>query len=77
MVITTDIPEVLHAVHPPRVLALQRPAALCADDTPMAPVLVHAIQAARIEGTVVLLQPTSPLRELQDVTAALETLIGG
>ena len=77
VVITTDIPEVLHAAHPPRVLALQRPADLCADDAPMAPVLVHAIQAARIEGTVVLLQPTSPLRELQDVTAALERYASG
>ncbi len=77
VVISTDIPELLNADHPAGVRALQRPQALCADDAPMAPVLVHAIESAGINGTVVLLQATSPLRVVEDVTAALARYASG
>jgi CMP-N-acetylneuraminic acid synthetase len=55
-----------------------RPAALAADDTPMLPVLQHAVaeMAARqvIAETVVLLQPTSPLRRADHIDAAVSLL---
>jgi N-acylneuraminate cytidylyltransferase len=77
VLITTDIPDVLSAEHPPRVQAVRRPAELCTDDTPMAPVLVHAIQSAGVVGTLVLLQATSPLRTAQDIAAALDLYAAG
>jgi CMP-N-acetylneuraminic acid synthetase len=44
-----------------------RPAHLAADDTPMLPVLRHAVEALEADGwipeIIVLLQPTSPLRQ--------------
>lgn len=55
-----------------------RPAALAADDTPMLPVLQHALAEVRRGGwapdAVVLLQPTSPLRRAEHVDAAIELL---
>jgi N-acylneuraminate cytidylyltransferase len=56
-----------------------RPAELAADETPMAPVLRHAlatIEAAEGEpyDFLVLLDPTSPAREPGDIGAALELL---
>jgi CMP-N,N'-diacetyllegionaminic acid synthase len=50
-----------------------RPPALAQDDTPMLPVLQHALTA--LGGgfdTVVLLQPTSPLRRAEHIDAALD-----
>jgi CMP-N,N'-diacetyllegionaminic acid synthase len=56
-----------------------RPEALAGDDTPMVPVLQHAL--ASVEQTeqtsfdyVILLDPTTPAREPLDVTNALERL---
>ncbi len=77
VLISTDIPEVLTASHPPGVQALQRPAELCGDEVPMAPVLLQVLQAAQVQGPVVLLQATSPLRQVADVQAALQTLATG
>lgn len=56
-----------------------RPPELAADDTPMAPVIAHALATVEaMEGSgydaVVLLDPTSPAREPEQVTAALEML---
>jgi CMP-N,N'-diacetyllegionaminic acid synthase len=56
-----------------------RPAELAQDDTPMIPVLQHALrEAERINecqyGSVLLLDPTSPGRLPEDVTKALEML---
>jgi CMP-N,N'-diacetyllegionaminic acid synthase len=54
---------------------LMRPSLLAADDTPMLPVLQHAIEAMRAGGfttdIVVLLQPTSPLRRAEHIDAAV------
>ena len=55
-----------------------RPEALAADDTPMLPVLQHALAEVRRQGfepdAIVLLQPTSPLRRAEHVDAAIELL---
>ncbi len=55
-----------------------RPAALAADDTPMLPVVRHALDALAADGwvadIVVLLQPTSPLRRAEHVRDAVTML---
>ncbi len=77
VLISTDIPDILAAQLPPHVHALQRPPELCGDAVPMAPVLLHALQAAHVQGPVVLLQATSPLRRVSDVHQALDQLSSG
>jgi CMP-N-acetylneuraminic acid synthetase len=55
-----------------------RPAELSQDDTPMAPVLRHALDRLAADGwtpdIVVLLQPTSPLRRPEHIVDAVEML---
>ena len=55
-----------------------RPAELSQDDTPMLPVIQHAVQELSARGWtpefVVLLQPTSPLRRPEHVREAVELL---
>jgi CMP-N-acetylneuraminic acid synthetase len=77
VILTTDIPEVLSASYPLAVQTIQRPPALCGDAVSMAPVLSHALQAAACEGTVVLLQATSPMRQASDIQAALHVFASG
>lgn len=77
VVISTDIPEVLAASLPTQVVRVHRPAELCGDQVPMAPVLVHALTEAGCHGTVVLLQATSPLRQASDIEAALAVYAPG
>lgn len=56
---------------------IMRPSELAQDDTPMFPVVRHALETyekesgKRVDG-VVLLQPTSPLRDGSDIDAALK-----
>ena len=77
VILSTDIPEVLSASLPPGVQVMERPAELCGDAVPMAPVLLHALQEGACEGIVVLLQATSPLRQVADVQAALAVFARG
>lgn len=55
-----------------------RPPRLAQDQTPMLPVLLHAIDALEADGwvadVVVLLQPTSPLRRPEHIRDAVERL---
>jgi CMP-N-acetylneuraminic acid synthetase len=55
-----------------------RPATLAADDTPMVPVILHALAELSRQGwspaTIVLLQPTSPLRRPDHIRAAVKLL---
>jgi CMP-N-acetylneuraminic acid synthetase len=77
VILSTDIADVLLATLPHGVHAIERPAHLCGDDVPMAPVLVHALQVSACNGTVALLQATSPLRQVCDVQAALDVFATG
>ena len=73
VLITTDIPEVLEADHPPGVFVHRRPSTISTDDTPMAPVLADALRLAVFDdATVVLLQATSPLRRSKDIQRAID-----
>lgn len=59
-------------------VSFQRPPELAQDETPMWPVLRHALESVEREGEsyeyLVLLDPTSPARLPEDVTAALALL---
>ena len=57
--------------------AIWRPYELAQDDTPMAPVIQHAVQVyekSRVKKVeaVVILQPTSPLRMAEDINRCVE-----
>ncbi len=55
-----------------------RPVMLASDDTPMLPVIQHALESLARDGwsadMIVLLQPTSPLRRPDHIRAAVTTL---
>jgi CMP-N,N'-diacetyllegionaminic acid synthase len=62
-------------------IPFRRPAELAADETPMAPVLRHALVTVEAQERarydfVVLLDPTSPARDPADVQTALDLLRG-
>ncbi len=77
VVITTDIADIGSAELPPAVQVLQRPEGLASDQTPMAPVVLDCVSRADIQGTVVLLQATSPMRRPEHIRAALEVFERG
>ncbi len=72
VVVTTNVREILGSEPPFGVEYLERPEDLAGDTTPMAPLVAHAIKTKGIEGPVVLLQPTSPLRSVSDISEGLE-----
>ncbi len=59
---------------------VKRPSELAEDETPMLPVLQHAVEEVEKTGkkvkTVVLLDPTSPLRLVKDIEKCLSLLTG-
>jgi CMP-N-acetylneuraminic acid synthetase len=77
VVITTDIPDIGATELPLGVQVLQRAAELASDQTPMAPVVLDCVSRAGIQGTVVLLQATSPMRRPEHIRAALKVFEQG
>ncbi len=73
-VVTTDSDQIAAAADEMGGEVLRRPPTLAEDDTPMLPVLRHALDALDPDGTryrlLLLLDPTSPGRLPEDVTAA-------
>lgn len=71
VLVSTDSPQILQQNAREGVTLLDRPAELARDDTPMDPVMLHAL--AQIEGAarIILLQPTSPMRLLEDINACV------
>lgn len=79
IVLSTDSPQVADAGRRAGLeVPFLRPAALAGDDTPMLPVVQHAIVALTDSGWVpdliVLLQPTSPLRRAAHIRDAVTML---
>jgi CMP-N-acetylneuraminic acid synthetase len=79
IVLSTDSPEIADVGRRAGVeVPFLRPATLAADDTPMLPVLQHALDALGRSGwtpdIVVLLQPTSPLRTGLHICTAVTML---
>ena len=78
VLVTTDIQTIIADAQPDWIEVLARPSDLASDTTPMAPVLMHALADPTLEGaTVVLLQPTSPLRTDDDIQRCLALYRGG
>ena len=80
IVVTTDSPEIAEVARQyGGDVPFLRPRELAADDTPMAPVIAHAVTTVEsMDGTsydaVLLLDPTSPARDPEQITRALELL---
>jgi CMP-N-acetylneuraminic acid synthetase len=79
IVLSTDSPEIADAGRSAGLdVPFMRPAALAADDTPMVPVIQHALtelsQHRWSPDIVVLLQPTSPLRRPDHIRDAVNML---
>ena len=72
IIVTTNIEQVLRSKAKEGIEYIRRPENLCGDTVAMSPVLLHAVRRCHVQGTVVLLQPTSPLRSLQDIESALD-----
>jgi len=78
-IITTDDETIAQAARDLRIeVPFMRPDTLAGDDTPMLPVVQHALRAMRAHeidaDVVVLLQPTSPLRRGEHIDSAIELL---
>jgi CMP-N,N'-diacetyllegionaminic acid synthase len=77
-VVSTDSSEIASVARAAGGEVLERPAELACDETPMLPVLRHALEALDPEATgydlVLLLDPTSPGRLPHDVTTAHDRL---
>ena len=72
VIVTTDVEDILAGDAGAKVRLLRRPADLAGDATPMAPVMMHALRDIDGPARIVLLQPTSPLRTLDDIRSAIE-----
>jgi len=76
IVLTTDDDNILNCYADSRICGIKRPPELCMKDTPTIPALCHAITEYETRfdkkaDDVLLLQPTSPLRTVNDVRGAI------
>jgi CMP-N-acetylneuraminic acid synthetase len=74
VVVATDDDEIARTAEQHGAETLRRPPELATDDALMSGVVAHAIDALSLDGIVVLLQPTSPLRRAEHIDAALALL---
>jgi CMP-N-acetylneuraminic acid synthetase len=79
VVTSTDSAEIAEVAQAAGSEVVMRPAQLAGDETPMLPVIQHAVTVLEREwgeeiARIVLLQPTSPLRTAEDIDAAVELL---
>ena len=73
-VVSTEDPEIAAAAKRYGAEVIDRPAALASDETLTLPVLQHALEKIQAD-TVVLLQPTSPVREAGLVDLCIERFL--
>jgi CMP-N,N'-diacetyllegionaminic acid synthase len=79
VILSTDSPEIADTGRRAGLdVPFMRPVTLAGDDTPMLPVIQHALESLARDGwspdIIVLLQPTSPLRRPDHIRAAVTTL---
>ena len=72
--VSTDDEEIARVARREGATVLMRPAALAADETPMVPVIKHALAHPGACDIVVILQPTTPLRTAADIDTAVHIL---
>lgn len=70
-VVSSEDPEILTVAKELGAETLARPAALARDDTPGIEPVLHALAAVPGYDYVVLLQPTSPLRQAEDIDGCI------
>jgi len=75
VVVSTDSAAIAAEAREHGVEVLDRPAELAADDTPMLPVIRHALAELGPVDVLVVLQPTSPLRRPDHIDQALAVLL--
>jgi CMP-N-acetylneuraminic acid synthetase len=76
IIVSTDNREIARIAKQCGVEVINRPANLAKDDTPILPVIKHALTAIKDNSElVVLLQPTSPLRTVKYIDYAIEALL--
>ena len=76
---TTDDDEIAKIARLHGAPVLRRPPELAQDDTPMVPVLLHALESAEREAearydAIVVLQPTAPIRTGEDIDTVITML---
>ncbi len=78
VIVSTDSPDIAKVATEFGASAIYRPAELCTDDAPMSAVIDHALSTcgSRPAEVLVLLQPTSPLRSVDDIRIPLSRLQG-
>lgn len=78
VVVSTDDDEIAEVAEKYGAEVIKRPDELATDTAPTEPVLQHAVKELEKQGykadLIVLLQPTSPLREKDDIDDAIKTL---
>ena len=79
VILSTDSPEIADTGRRAGLdVPFMRPVTLASDDTPMLPVIQHALESLARDGwspdMIVLLQPTSPLRRPDHIRDAVTTL---
>lgn len=75
VVVSSDDQAILeHASQIEGVIALRRPSELASDASAMSPVVEHVLTSQPADA-VVLLQPTSPLRDVHDIEVGLEKFV--
>jgi CMP-N,N'-diacetyllegionaminic acid synthase len=75
VVVSTDDDDIAAAAHGLGTEVLQRPPELGADETPMRAVIDHALTELGTVDVLVLLQPTSPLRQPRHIDEAVRLLL--
>jgi CMP-N,N'-diacetyllegionaminic acid synthase len=75
LAVSTDSDEVAAIAREQGVEVIERPAELAGDETPMLPVVRHALGALGALDVLVLLQSTSPLRRAKHVDDAVALLL--
>ena len=74
IVVSTDCPDIAHEAFMAGAHVINRPGEYAEDDTPMFDVIEHAVEAVGWFDSILLLQPTSPLRSLADVQGCYELM---
>ena len=79
VILSTESPEIAEAGRAAGLeVPFMRPPALAQDDTPMLPVVLHAVETLEADGwfadVIVLLQPTSPRRRPEHIRNAVDML---
>ena len=80
VIVNSDDKEILEFADAQKVEIMKRPEALAQDNTPMKDVLFHQLNQMKeqenyVPDIIILLQPTSPLRNAQHIDEALEKML--